>query len=124
MNYLKIYFIVFSSIIAVGCSDIESNVPSFHVNDRIYFPSPSFACLTGELFNAAIEHAAAGEREKFAKMFSRFDCVEIPTSNDYKIISTDTAVKHFGIEITEASNSLKSGMFTSSEFAKFSSQRK
>ncbi|MGB9191636.1 MULTISPECIES: hypothetical protein [unclassified Acinetobacter] len=69
------------------------------------------ACLSSELLDKLMEHLVREEKTKASAMFDNYDCVQIPETEKFKVLS----VRGSKIEIINAQNTNSNGLWTYSE---------
>lgn len=78
------------------------------------FRPNAYGCLSKDKFDAAYQHAQAGERQKMQQFFSGYECLSTPEHSDFRIVRV---VGH-DIEFVNAGNGDTQGLWTHEAFIK------
>jgi hypothetical protein len=76
------------------------------------FRANSYGCLSKDKFDAAYQHAQAGEQGKMQAYFSGFECLSTPANSRFKVVRV---VGH-DVEFVNTQNDDKQGLWTADKF--------
>jgi hypothetical protein len=76
------------------------------------FRANSYGCLSKDKFDAAYQHARAGEQGKMQEYFSGYECLSTPASSDFRVLRV---VGH-DVEFVNAQNRDQQGLWTADKF--------
>jgi hypothetical protein len=96
--------------------------PAVHAQDSLriapdqvfHFKPNAYGCLSKDKFDAAFEHAQAGERAQMQTFFSGYDCLNTPQASAFRVVQV---VGH-DVEFVNAANHDHQGMWTADQFIK------
>jgi len=80
----------------------------------IQFRPNAYGCLSKDKFDAADQHAQAGEQQKMQEYFSGYQCLSTPENADFRVVRV---VGH-DVEFVNAGNDDTQGLWTADRFIK------
>jgi hypothetical protein len=96
-------------------------IPGVSAQDRVIqpqqtfrFKTAAFGCVSKDTFDAAQQHAQAGEQGKVQQLFNGFECLSTPETTQFRVLRV---VGH-DVEFVNAGNHDDQGMWTADRFIK------
>jgi hypothetical protein len=80
----------------------------------IQFRPNAYGCLSKDKFDAADQHAQAGEQQKMQEFFSGYQCLSTPENANFRVVRV---VGH-DVEFVNAGNGDTQGLWTNDRFIK------
>ena len=80
----------------------------------IQFRPNAYGCLSKDKFDAADQHAQAGEQQKMQEFFSGYQCVSTPENSSFRVVRV---VGH-DVEFVNSGNSDTQGLWANDRFIK------
>ncbi|RKP45487.1 surface attachment protein Sap1 [Trinickia fusca] len=100
--------------LAAAASLAQAQDAVFKPQQTFQFRPNAYGCLSKDKFDAAYQHAQAGEQQKMQQFFAGYECLSTPEHSDFRIVRV---VGH-DVEFVNAGNGDTQGLWTHDAFIK------
>lgn len=111
-NKSRMLFLLVALAAAASLAQAQDTV--LKPKQTFQFRPGAYGCLSKDEFDAAYDHAQAGEQQKMQQYFSGYDCLSTPEHSDFRVLRV---VGH-DVEFVNAGNDDTRGLWTNDRFIK------
>lgn len=111
-KYVASLFVLVGFSAAVSIAQAQDSV--IKPQQTFQFRSGAYGCLSKDKFDAADQHAQAGEKQKMQEFFAGYECLSTPEHSEFRAVRV---VGH-DVEFVNAGNGDTQGLWTHDRFIK------